>query len=157
MNHYYLKIKKSITKESGMGNDFSNVKINDEVFHLRYGKCVVSAVPKKQHDYFNITCIDAIGKFDIRLTVTGRMNEFDLNPCVFWDEVKIVPPPKPKRKVEKIVEGWINIYPDPMVGTQINASTNYLYISQEAANNAADTFRRLGEACRIIHKYIIEE
>jgi hypothetical protein len=31
-------------------------------------------------------------------------------PTLFWDEVKFVAPPKPKRKVKKELEGWLNIY-----------------------------------------------
>lgn len=153
MNHYYLKIKKSTMKGSGMGNDFSNVKINDEVFHLCYGKCVVIAVPKKEHDYFSITCIDAIGKFDIRLTVTGRRNESDLNPCVFWDEVIITPPPKPKRKIEKIAEWWLNVYKDD----ETNNLFFYDYKTKQNADEKADKKNRLGEAYHVIHKYTVEE
>jgi hypothetical protein len=38
----------------------------------------------------------------------GRCSEFDLGQILFWDEIKIVPPPRPKCMVTK--EGWINIY-----------------------------------------------
>jgi len=28
---------------------------------------------------------------------------------IYWDEVKITPPPKPKRKVKKVIEKWMNL------------------------------------------------
>jgi hypothetical protein len=34
------------------------------------------------------------------------------NQRLFWDEIKFEEPPKPKRKVKKTIERWMNIYPD---------------------------------------------
>lgn len=142
-----------IERKNNMENDFSNVKVNDEVFHIRYGKCIVSAVPKREDDYFNIKYSDSMGEFSIKFTVTGRMDKFDLNPSVFWDEIKIVSPQKPKRKIEKIAEWWLNVYKDD----ETNNLFFYDYKTKQNADEKADKKNRLGEACHVIHKYTIEE
>ena len=41
----------------------------------------------------------------------GREYPDHQHPTLFWDEVKIDPPPRPKRKVKRVLEGWVNIYP----------------------------------------------
>ena len=40
----------------------------------------------------------------------GRLASNDIYPTIYWDEIQITPPPKPKRKVKKTIEGWANIY-----------------------------------------------
>ena len=63
--------------------------------------------------------------------------------------------PWPKRMVEKVVEGYINIYltqrpyPYAWVGS--------LHSTREEADRNADTIDRLGEAFFIRHIYLVEE
>lgn len=138
-----------------MENDFSAVKVNDRVFHVRYGWYVVSATPKTNNSYFEITVTDNLGNFTIKFTRTGRMDESDLNPSVFWDEIKIVPPSKPKRKVERIVEKWLNFY----LSSECSGGKTrfYSYESKETADEQCHKETRIGEACHVIHKYTVEE
>ena len=138
-----------------MENDFSGVKVGDKVFHVRYGWGSVSAVPKTDNSYFEIEYSDTFRFSIIGFTITGNTNKSDLNPSVFWDEVIITPPPKPKRKVEKIIKGWLNIYPG--LNKDIIGSACYLYQSQENADKEADKNRRLGKALYVIHNYTVEE
>lgn len=134
-----------------MGDDFSDVEIGNRVFHIAYGWGTVGQIST---DTFKVTFINGAEEW---FWFDGKSNRTHYNPSVFWDEIKIVSPPKPKRKVEKTIEGWLNIYPDPMIDKTIVASVRYLYVSQEIANNVADIFRRLGEACHVTHKYTIGE
>lgn len=143
-----------------MENDFSAVKVNDRVFHVRYGWYVVRATPKTNNSYFEITVTDNLGNFTIKFTRTGRMDESDLNPSVFWDEIKIVPPSKPKRKVERAVEGWLNIYLNDTAGVD-NLFTTVcgLYKSRELADLHTHAYakQRLGDAYHLLHLYTVEE
>ena len=141
-----------------MENDFSGVKVGDKVFHVMHGWGTVVETS------FNSFCVTLTDRPDrnyminkIPFWLNGKVNLIDKNSSVFWDEIKIIPPPKPKRKVEKIIEGWMNIYPNSTTDKDIIASTCYLYVSQEAANREAYTLERIGEACHVIHKYTVEE
>jgi len=137
-----------------MENDFSDVKADDKVFHVihRYGT-VVEVLDNSFKAIFtdqNNTLLTLWFFFD------GRCNRSEKNPSVFWDEVKITPPPKPKRKVEKIIELWLNFYKN----NDIDAKTPvrfYHYPTKEKADEMCDKFSRLGDACHIIHKYTVEE
>ena len=143
-----------------MENDFSNVKVNDMAFHVRYGWNIVSATPKTNNSYFEITFTDNLGSFTIKFTRTGRMDESDLNPCVFWNEVKIVAPPKPKRKVEKVIEGWINIYLNDTTDIDnLFVTVCGLYKSRNLADLHTHTYtkQRLGDAYHLLHLYTVEE
>lgn len=44
---------------------------------------------------------------------------------LFWDEIKFEIPPKPKRKVKKVIEMWVNIYP---------SGSSFTYSSERLAN-----------------------
>lgn len=48
--------------------------------------------------------------YEVGYTYDGKLFDNNKNPCLFWDEIQITPPPKPKRKVKKTIEGWANIY-----------------------------------------------
>ena len=49
--------------------------------------------------------------------------------CLFWDEVIIIPPPKPKKKVTETLEGHVNVYP--------NHIGCYFYPTRKSAKDAA--------------------
>lgn len=136
-----------------MENDFNNIRIGDEVFSIMHGwgKVIqLSNIVKSFYVRFN-NGIDRWVWFD------GKTDQSHLTPSVFWDEVKIIPPTNPKRKVEKIIEGWINIYPKFITSKEIIASICYLYTSQKDADNNANISKRLGDAYYVIHKYTTEE
>lgn len=140
----HVNLQKGI---NDMENDFSDVCFGDTVFHIRYGWGIVKCVEGRTFRVkFTNTNHAEYFFFD------GRTNVSDVNPSIFWDEIKIVPPAKPKRKVEKTIEGWINIYG---IGSSTGA---YLYTTKEEADRyASSSGNRLGEACRIVHKYTIEK
>ena len=43
-------------------------------------------------------------------TLDGKNHALSLYPTLYWDKIEITPPPKPKKKVIKIVEYWMNTY-----------------------------------------------
>ena len=61
---------------------------------------------------------------------------------LYWD--KLVIPERPKRKVKKVIEGWVNIYPDVIHETESIANINCGH-------------GRLGRAQFIHHEYEVEE
>jgi hypothetical protein len=46
--------------------------------------------------------------YEVGYTYDGKLYDNNENPCLFWDEIQITPPPKPKRKVKKTVVVWLN-------------------------------------------------
>lgn len=143
----HVNLQKGI---NDMENDFSNVKIGDTVWDSQRGSGIIKEVLIGSDKDYPIGV--KIGCDCIYYTTKGYNRKTDINPALFWDVVEIVPPPKPKRKIEKIIEGWINIYG---VGSSTGA---YLYTTKEEADRyASSAGNRLGEACHIVHKYIIEQ
>ena len=61
-------------------------------------------------------------------------------------------PPPPKRKIKKVLEGWVNIYERSMA---LNLFSLF-YSTRTAADSGANT-DRLGEAHFIHHEYEVEE
>jgi len=138
-----------------MENDFRKARIGDKVFHIMYGWGEISEL---NSNTFGVVFTDKNNK---RITswffYNGKSDSNYINPSVFWDEAIITPPPKPKRKVEKILEGWLNIYPNKTCNNDLSAMCYSLYKSQDLADKTARKERRIGESCYVIHKYTIEE
>jgi hypothetical protein len=85
---------------------FENAKVGDRVWSVGMGWGEIVQIEER--------CIYvSFGKTSptIRYTKHGR-EHIDVNQTLFWDEIKIVPPLRPKRKVTKTVERWavISIY-----------------------------------------------
>ena len=78
----------------------------------------------------------------------GRSKEIHKNPTLFWDEIKITPPPRPKRKVKKSIEGWANVYK--------HGRWWYFYEDKERADWADSCGERV--ACvKLTGEYDVEE
>lgn len=89
-------------------NDFSGAKVGDRVWDYLYGWGEIIDV-NPSNDY----PIRAEFKgHTASYTLSGFFSRDYMNPSLFHDEVKITPPPRPKRKVKKPISVWMNIYPD---------------------------------------------
>lgn len=138
-----------------MENYFSNARNGDKVFHIIHEWGTITGTAD---DSFIARFINKENTLiDLSFWSDGRQFRSDKNPSVFWNEVKIVPPPKPKRKAEKTIAGWINIYPNSTCDNDLVATSYSLYKSLEIANQNAQKDKRLGEAYHVTHKYTIEE
>ena len=42
---------------------------------------------------------------------SGEFRPYNTNRTLFWAPVEIIAPPRPKRKVKKVIEYYANIYP----------------------------------------------
>ena len=102
-----------------METTLENARPGDRVWSMRHGWGVVEVV--------NDTDYPITVKFDFcykTFTFQGLEYEEDLIQVLFWDEVKIVAPPRPKRKVKTVV-AWANIYDanEVIYDTKFNADS----------------------------------
>jgi hypothetical protein len=77
----------------------------------------------------------------------GRELACDVVPTYFWNEIHFDIPERPKRKVKKTLEWWINCYPEGQLG---------IHESKKSADSVLSP-KRIGEAVHIVKEYEIEE
>lgn len=83
--------------------DFKNAKVGDRVWSSRTGWTKIVSV----NEGFNYPIeTEEINSY----THGGLYKITDMLPTLFWDEVKIIPPPKPKKKVKKFISGWLSLF-----------------------------------------------
>ena len=118
---------------------FDGIQVGDSVYRLNSSEKVrVIAV---NDDFFG--CDD---RWEYNIQGEIRHSE-ELGQVVFWRPVFIDLPPRPKRKVKKVLDCWVNLYPGGL-------ATNWP--KKETADNHGSK-HRLGEAVHIIHEYEEEE
>ena len=137
---------------------FKGIKVGDKVWELNR---------EEPYTVVEIKVVDKSYLFPILLShgshITYDGKYVTYHPqCCFWDKVIITPPPRPKRMVEKVVEGYINIYPTQRpypLGFEVEyyAWVSRLYSTREEADRNADTIDRIGEAFFIRHIYLMED
>jgi hypothetical protein len=90
--------------------------------------------------------------------VEGKWYELDEHPTLFWDEIEIIPPPRPKSKVKKVVEGWVNFYTSasPSACPSAPFCSQTIHRSEEEADLVSSSGRLEG-AHFIRHEYEVEE
>ncbi|MFA6315761.1 MAG: hypothetical protein WC648_05340 [Candidatus Paceibacterota bacterium] len=75
---------------------FDGIKVGDKVWHCGFGDCKVDHT---KEDSFTVAhrgvTIDKEG------IILGEIEQ-----SFFWSKPEFVPPPRPKKKVEKVIEGW---------------------------------------------------
>ena len=95
-------------------NDFSDAMIGDKVYDIIQGPGIIIKT-------------DALGDYPIGVsledkectgrkaystyTLDGHVDTRNTGPSLYWSKPEITIPPKPKRKVTRTIERWINIYP----------------------------------------------
>lgn len=128
---------------------FENARVGDRVWDFGLG-------------WGNIATVEAVKSCDTQVSVTIDV-QFDCRECItynvqgvfvsvrtlFWDEIKFEAPPRPKRMVKKVVEGWVNIYAD--------GTSACIYETKVEADKGSSGGRRLGGPLFICHEYEVEE
>lgn len=84
---------------------FSQAKIGDRVWSNRNGWGGVKEISKDDKQIF----VDFDNGCSCWFYFDGRYMNNDLYPELFWDEIQITPPPKPKKMVKKELQGWIGM------------------------------------------------
>jgi hypothetical protein len=87
---------------------FEGIMVGDKVWSIRYGWGTVYRIKENEygrHYDFPIIVQFESTKFVINYNYDGYYNKKHAVPDLYWDEVKITPPQKPKKKKE--IDGYI--------------------------------------------------
>jgi hypothetical protein len=133
-------------------SDFSEARIGDRVWSSLYGWGEIVAFGDTGS--FPITVVFDGGSIEC-FTLCGNYDTDHKYPSLFWDEIEIIPPSRPKRKVKKVVEGWIFLWPDTC--SNVVAAASYVYPTKEEAERVCVKNDALGPPCFIRHEYEVEE
>lgn len=120
---------------------FRDVKVGDKCWTIQLGDAEIMEI--NTGDAYPLSIGNVKKTFDYDLD--GKLWKDDKVPSAFWSTPNIIPPPRPKRKVKKVIEGWINIYPGDV-----------MYSSKEKAGEMRDD-THLGEPFFVHHEYEVEE
>lgn len=104
---------------------FKNAIVGDRVWSIRKGWGTVIKVDTDS-DYPIKVRLDVSERIE-GYTYDGRFTSVDLGPELFWDEVHIVAPSKPKVKRSYEEVKWCNIYPISYSGCFGKLNDKYLY------------------------------
>lgn len=128
---------------------FRDIKRGDKVWTPLFGWGVVSDVGESYAYQILVTSID--GTNQARFRYDGSFCR-DNSQCLFWDEIPMTPPPRPKRKVKKVVEGWLNIFGP-------GQTECYLHPTKPGADDSIINTgkKRLGDAAYVRHEFEVEE
>jgi hypothetical protein len=89
---------------------FEDAQVGDRVWDFRYGFGEIILIAQSKNYPLRVKFPYVDGAMTYTLDGKHYSNEAFLS--LFWDEIKFDIPPSPKRKVKKIIEGWVNVYPD---------------------------------------------
>jgi hypothetical protein len=119
---------------------FEDAQVGDRVWDFRYGFGEIATVDPSNNYPLKVKFPCANGAMTYTLDGKHYSNEAFLS--LFWDEIKFDIPPRPKRKVKKEVEFWMNFYSDRSRGGPHD--NEYLADACAASN-------RIGHAVRFTH------
>lgn len=124
---------------------FENAKVGDRVWDLRHGWGTVNS----RQD--NAPCPLSVW-FDAGncLGFSFDGHSYSQKRTLFWDEIKFEAPPRPARKIKKVVEGWVNVYADKSIGVILHRTIDH-------ARGIRRDRIALGEPLFIRHEYEVEE
>jgi hypothetical protein len=133
---------------------FKDAKAGDRVWSVRRGWGSVKAIHEGGYSIIvKFENCPELGSYGY----DGMEFHHDVFPTLFWDEVKIVPPPKPKRKVKKVIEGYMQFTENRANGGAAFWVSN-LFETEDGAVQHADGVRPLaGKPVYIRHGYEVEE
>jgi hypothetical protein len=143
-----------------MPDTFKNAQPGDRVWSMRHGWGTIQTI----NDH-NIFVKFANQNFNCIYTICGKFSPEDLNPSLFWDEVKIDIPRKPIKM--KLIHG-VEVpdisfhptdetdyyYPDATGDALFNIATYYDSYSADrfrSANNLCYPRTKEGKAAAILH------
>jgi hypothetical protein len=121
---------------------FENARVGDAVWYEGLGWGEVSDIDEER----KLPLVVEFEQGTIRFFSLNGVKQGDINQTLFWDEIPIIAPPRPKRMVTKTVEVWMNVYSD---------IKNNTWLTQEAADKYASPNRI---ACvKLTGSYEVEE
>lgn len=98
-------------------NDFSSVKVGDKLWSIQLGECEVMGA-----NYNHVVVKRVSSTVDLCYELDGKHLKGDAHQSLFWFKPEIIAPPRPKRKVTKTLERWVNVYPGDLSGIRLHRS-----------------------------------
>jgi hypothetical protein len=89
---------------------FENARVGDRVCDVVYGWGTVSRIDEGAIFPVRVEFRKNHRKFTITYFFSGQQTH-GRPQTLFWDEIPIIAPPRPKRLVTKTAVGWMNVYP----------------------------------------------
>lgn len=123
---------------------FVDARVGDTVYDMAYGEGVITGIDKSVLYVLMVNFPKMVGHTSFTLNgwyVVGEPQR------LFYSKPIFELPPPPKRKVKKVIEGWVNIYPGS--STQW---TSTIHLTESLADEVAMA-GRLGKAHFLHHEY----
>jgi hypothetical protein len=121
-----------------MKNTFEKAQADDKVWSIRHGWGVITHIDNHKvfvrFDHLNWDCI---------FTICGKFSTEDLNPSLFWDEIKIDIPQKPIKM--KLING-VEV---PDITFKPNKGEVYFYPSIDCIYKSM-TYSNNNELCKFL-------
>lgn len=131
-------------RDNGPVPYFSYARVGDSVYDMALGVGIIKEIDLNSELPCKVVFDEAADTLYWCFTLGGSC-EPGRHQTLFYSKPIFELPPPPKRKVRKVIEGYINIYP---------ARTSGLYSTKAEADKGAEPFsNRLGEAVFIHHEY----
>lgn len=161
-------VVEGLRKTNTGGLMFRDAKVGDAVWSVVYG-------------WGKVVSIDLMPDFPVLVKFDSQLNSgfsyrrdgryaADQFPTLFWDEVPIVAPPRPKRKVKKVLEGWVNLFrgckPGEAMSDELLCQCTHLFRNRADLENHKRDFPRnnsgwrggwIGEPIFIRQEFEVEE
>lgn len=84
---------------------FEDAQNGDRVWDFNLGWGSINNVATDTKSFAVVFDLRGIRRFNF-----GGVMRDNNHQTLFWDEIKFDIPPRPKRKVKKVIEGWVNVY-----------------------------------------------
>lgn len=122
---------------------FSKARVGDPVWGVQGGDGVIEGVGNESQIY----PIDVrFSGYSESYTVSGKYQNEDDHPSLFWKKPYSDVPEAPKRMVTKTFEGWVNI----------NRTSMFVYPNKEAAETSYNP-NRIVSCVKVTGTYEVEE
>jgi hypothetical protein len=127
-----------------METTFEKAQVGDKVWSVEYGWGKIVDINNSLRYPITVEFNDFAS-----LKLFSFHGSYEDHQTLFWDEIPIVAPPRPKRMVRKAVEFWLNIYPE-------NPYRYIVFPTREEADLNGNIWRRI--ACvNLTGEYEVEE
>lgn len=124
------------------------LRVGDKVWDVLCGYGVVVEILTRIEVGFGTLGVQ--GYYSKNYTLEGYYRDYHLTPVLYFDKPPIIEPPRPKRKVVKTVEHWINLYSDGSISRNFPTKC-------EASNNVSEKYKDTAVQVHLTGTYEVEE
>lgn len=134
---------------------FEKAKVGDRVWSLRHGwgKIVENSTPMSVE--YPITVLFS-NDFRETYTIGGKVRRNHYTPDLYWDEIKIDPPARPVRIVQKELPVYLNIYKkDSFAGNRVIRCGDVQLVVHQTIDSAQDGALRNDENVTLLRSGLV--